>query len=139
MACKRPCLNCFICRNGNAGFRDKEVWIRGFYTTSLLPLLCGLGKQREACLSFSSFQMSLLRRTVLTPPSSFNAHFTIHAALHTLIPPPLSWPSLLKRHNVLRWSTAENCSPSRTWCWIKLLWNSKTDELYMSHETGQFI
>lgn len=88
---------CFICRNGNVGFWDKEVWIRGFYTTSFLPLLPGLGKQRKACLFFfSPFQMSLLRWTVLTPPPSFDAHFTVHAAPHTLIPPPLRLADLLR-------------------------------------------
>lgn len=65
--------------------------------TSFLPLLSGFGNQREACLSFSPFQMSLLGQTVLTLPSAFNAHFAIHGAPHAFVPPPLRLPNLVKK------------------------------------------
>lgn len=65
--------------------------------TLFLPLLPRLGKQKQACLSFSPIQMSPLRRTVLTPPPSLHAHFTVHAAPRAVVPPPLRFTSLSRR------------------------------------------
>lgn len=72
----------FICRNGNVGFWDKDVWIRGFFTTFFLPLLPGLEKQRKPCLFFLPFKChfadgpSWLLHRRLMPTSPFMPFLT---------------------------------------------------------------
>lgn len=120
----------------------KRVWFGGFYSSSFLPLLPGLGKQKEA---FSyPFQMSPLRRAVLTPPSLFNAHFTIEAGPRTVIPPSLCLPSLFRRYRASVELQMTGKIYIKTISYKgklrEILWKEKSNHgLYTANEFGHWI